>query len=211
MCGIFAYLNYLVEKDRKYIISTLLNGLSRLEYRGYDSAGLAIDGDNENETLIYKQVGKVAALRKEVEDQVNLDVSKSFLSHTSMAHTRWATHGQPSPINSHPHRSDSKNEFTVVHNGIITNFKELRTVLEKKGYTFESDTDTEAIAKLAKFIYDSQKAQNKTLTFTDLIKSVCKELEGAFALIFKSVHFPNEIVATRRGSPLLLVLRLKRS
>ncbi|KAK9718298.1 glutamine--fructose-6-phosphate transaminase (isomerizing) [Basidiobolus ranarum] len=127
-----------------------------------------------------------------------------------MAHTRWATHGQPSPVNSHPHRSDLKNEFTVVHNGIITNFKELRTVLEKKGYTFESDTDTEAIAKLAKFIFDSQKSQNKELTFTDLVKSVCKELEGAFALIFKSVHFPDEIVATRRGSPLLVGVKTEK-
>ncbi|KAK9765769.1 glutamine--fructose-6-phosphate transaminase (isomerizing), partial [Basidiobolus ranarum] len=200
MCGIFAYLNYLVEKDRKYIMDTLLTGLSRLEYRGYDSAGFAIDGDNENEILLYKEVGKVAALRKLTEEQANLDVTKTFLSHTAMAHTRWATHGQPSPINSHPHRSDPKNEFTVVHNGIITNFKELRAVLEKRGAVFESETDTEAIAKLAKYVYD----QNKTLSFTELVKSVCKELEGAFALIFKSVHYPNEVVATRRGSPLLV-------
>ncbi|KAK9761967.1 glutamine--fructose-6-phosphate transaminase (isomerizing) [Basidiobolus ranarum] len=204
MCGIFAYLNYLVEKDRKYIIDTLLTGLSRLEYRGYDSAGMAIDGDNDKETLLYKQVGKVAALRKLTSEQTELDVTKTFISHTGMAHTRWATHGQPSPTNSHPHRSDPNNEFTVVHNGIITNFKELRAVLEKRGYAFESETDTEAIAKLAKYVYDSQKSQNKALSFTELVKSVCKELEGAFALIFKSVHYPNEVVATRRGSPLLV-------
>ncbi|KAK9762602.1 glutamine--fructose-6-phosphate transaminase (isomerizing) [Basidiobolus ranarum] len=210
MCGIFAYLNFLVEKDRKYILETLLNGLSRLEYRGYDSAGLAIDGDNENEVLIYKQVGKVAALRKEIQDQVNLDISKSFLNHASMAHTRWATHGQPSPINAHPQRSDNKNEFTVIHNGIVTNFKELLTILKGKGYTFESETDTEAIAKLAQYIFDSQKAQNNPLTFPDLIKSVCKELEGAFSLVFKSVHFPNEIVAARRGSPLLVGVKTEK-
>lgn len=120
-----------------------------------------------------------------------------------MAHTRWATHGQPSPTNAHPQRSDPKNEFLVVHNGIITNYKELRTVLEKKGYVFESETDTECIAKLAKYLYDSQKV-NKSLTFTALVKAVVKELEGAFALIIKSVHYPNQIVTTRRGSPLLI-------
>lgn len=101
-----------------------------------------------------------------------------------MAHTRWATHGQPSERNSHPHRSDPKAEFTVVHNGIINNYKELRTVLEKRGYVFESDTDTECIAKLAKYIYDSQKAQNKTLTFTSLIKTVIKELVRILIIFF---------------------------
>ncbi|KAG0253372.1 glutamine--fructose-6-phosphate transaminase (isomerizing), partial [Linnemannia exigua] len=203
MCGIFAYLNYLTAVDRQTITDILTNGLKRLEYRGYDSAGLAIDGDNEKEVLIFKQVGKVAALQKLIGEQTSVQWDRTFTSHCGMAHTRWATHGQPSPINSHPHRSDPKNEFTVVHNGIITNYRELRLVLEKKGYAFESETDTEAIAKLAKYIWDSQKG-NKQLTFTDLVKGVVKELEGAFAMIFKSVHFPNEVVATRRGSPLLI-------
>jgi glucosamine--fructose-6-phosphate aminotransferase (isomerizing) len=126
-----------------------------------------------------------------------------------MAHTRWATHGQPSQRNSHPQRSDPNNEFLVVHNGIITNFKEIKTVLEKKGYQFESDTDTECIAKLTKYIYDSQKA-NKQINFTNLVKSVVKELEGAFALIFKSNHFPNEMVAARRGSPLLVGVKTEK-
>jgi glucosamine--fructose-6-phosphate aminotransferase (isomerizing) len=120
-----------------------------------------------------------------------------------MAHTRWATHGPPSVVNSHPHRSDPKNTFLVVHNGIITNYKELRTVLEKKGYLFESETDTECIAKLLKYFYDSQKG-NKMLSFTNLVKAVCKELEGAFALIVKSVYYPHQLVATRRGSPLII-------
>ncbi|KAJ3208064.1 glutamine--fructose-6-phosphate transaminase (isomerizing) [Entophlyctis luteolus] len=203
MCGIFAYLNYLVEKDRREIIKTLLTGLSRLEYRGYDSAGIAIDGESEREVLLFKQVGKVSALKAKIESDTSLNVDKTFMSHVSMAHTRWATHGQPSVVNSHPHRSDPKNEFTVVHNGIITNYKELRTLLEKKGYLFESDTDTECIAKLAKYVYDSQKG-SKTMTFTSLIKAVVKELEGAFALLLKSTHFPNEMIATRRGSPLLI-------
>jgi len=126
-----------------------------------------------------------------------------------MAHTRWATHGQPSQRNSHPQRSDPNNEFLVVHNGIITNFKEIKTVLEKKGYQFESDTDTECIAKLTKYIYDSQKS-NKQLNFTNLVKAVVKELEGAFALIFKSTHFPNEMVAARRGSPLLIGVKTEK-
>ncbi|KAJ3386702.1 glutamine--fructose-6-phosphate transaminase (isomerizing), partial [Chytriomyces hyalinus] len=198
-CGIFAYLNYLVEKDRRDIVKTLLTGLSRLEYRGYDSAGIAIDGESDTEVLLFKQVGKVAALRAKIDADKVLDMDKTFLNHVGMAHTRWATHGQPSERNSHPHRSDPKSEFTVVHNGIITNYKELRTLLEKKGYMFESDTDTECIAKLAKYVYDSQKG-SKTITFTSLIKAV----EGAFAMLLKSTHFPNEMIATRRGSPLLI-------
>ncbi|KAJ3245918.1 glutamine--fructose-6-phosphate transaminase (isomerizing) [Chytriomyces hyalinus] len=202
-CGIFAYLNYLVEKDRRDIVKTLLTGLSRLEYRGYDSAGIAIDGESDTEVLLFKQVGKVAALRAKIDADKALDMDKTFLNHVGMAHTRWATHGQPSERNSHPHRSDPKSEFTVVHNGIITNYKELRTLLEKKGYMFESDTDTECIAKLAKYVYDSQKG-SKTITFTSLIKAVVKELEGAFAMLLKSTHFPNEMIATRRGSPLLI-------
>lgn len=205
MCGIFAYINYLVEKDRKYVIDTLLGGLSRLEYRGYDSAGIAVDGDKEDhsEVLLYKQVGKVAALRKLIDDQAP-DGARRFLYHAGMAHTRWATHGPPSTLNCHPHRSDFANEFTIVHNGIITNYKELKTVLESKGFVFETQTDTECVAKLAKYIYDSSKNGNKQLSFTSLVKAVVKELEGAFALIFKSVHFPNQVVATRRGSPLII-------
>ena len=89
-----------------------------------------------------------------------------------------------------------------MHNGIITNYKEIKTLLEKKGISFETETDTECVAKLTKYVYDSQKESN--LTFTELVKAVAKELEGSFAFIFKSVHYPNEVVATRRGSPLLV-------
>lgn len=121
-----------------------------------------------------------------------------------MAHTRWATHGKPSETNSHPHRSDPTCEFTVVHNGIITNYKELRQVLEKKGYVFESETDTECIAKLAKYIYDTQKKDGISMDFTTITKAICKELAGAFALILKSAHFPQEVICARRGSPLLI-------
>lgn len=212
MCGIFAYLNYLSEKSRKEVTEILLNGLSRLEYRGYDSAGIAVDGDREDgsEVFLFKQTGKVAMLRNFVATQ-SVDMERRFQSHFGMAHTRWATHGQPSPINAHPHRSDARNQFTVVHNGIITNYKEIRTLLEKKGYPFESETDTECVAKLALYLFDQNKASGKQpLTFHALVKMVIKELEGAFALLFKSTHYPNELIATRRGSPLIIGVKTEK-
>jgi glucosamine--fructose-6-phosphate aminotransferase (isomerizing) len=164
---------------------------------------LAIDGDESGKVLLYKAVGKVVNLRGLVFEKEASDMTRKFLYHSGMAHTRWATHGPPSTVNCHPHRSDVNNEFMVVHNGIITNYKELKTLLEGKGFVFESETDTEVVAKLAKYCYDSEK-DKKNLTFTALVKSVIKELEGAYALIFKSVHFLNEVLATRRGSPLLI-------
>ncbi|KAI9317044.1 hypothetical protein BX666DRAFT_2027112 [Dichotomocladium elegans] len=203
MCGIFGYINYLVERDRRFILDTLLTGLSRMEYRGYDSAGVAIDGDNEHETYIIKQSGKVSALRQLVDSQA-IQFDKTFISHAGMGQTRWATHGQPSQINAHPHRSDPTNEFTVVHNGIITNYKEIKALLEKKGIAFETDTDTECVAKLTKYIFDSH---NGKMEFTTLVKAVVRELEGGFGFVFKSSHFPNEMIGTRRGSPLLVGIR----
>ncbi|KAL9933415.1 hypothetical protein V8E36_007591 [Tilletia maclaganii] len=207
MCGIFGYVNHLVEKDRRQVIDILVNGLARLEYRGYDSAGIAVDGDTEKDTLIFKQVGKVAALRKHIAESP-VDFSKTFISQCSMAHTRWATHGQPSPINSHPHRSDPNADFSVVHNGIITNYRELKLVLSKRGYKFETETDTESVAVLCKYLYDS--AQGRKPDFTTLIKSVVKELEGAFSFVFKSIHYPGEVVLTRRGSPLLIGVKTEK-
>ncbi|CAD6889600.1 unnamed protein product [Tilletia controversa] len=207
MCGIFGYVNHLVEKDRRQVIEILVNGLQRLEYRGYDSAGIAVDGDNERDTLIFKQVGKVEALRKHIAESP-VDFSKTFINQCSMAHTRWATHGQPSPLNSHPHRSDPTAEFTVVHNGIITNYRELKLVLEKRGYKFETETDTESVAVLCKYLYDS--AQGRKPDFTTLVKSVVKELEGAFSFVFKSCRYPGEVVITRRGSPLLIGVKTEK-
>ncbi|KAF2262536.1 glucosamine-fructose-6-phosphate aminotransferase [Lojkania enalia] len=205
MCGIFGYINYLVEKDRKYILNTLINGLQRLEYRGYDSAGLAIDGDKKNEVFAVKEVGKVAALKKLVDEQ-HFDETKVFDSHAGIAHTRWATHGPPSRVNCHPHRSDPNWEFSVVHNGIITNYKELKTLLESRGFKFETETDTEAIAKLAKYIYD----QHPDMEFPVLAKTVIKELQGAFGLLMKSVHYPHEVIAARKGSPLVIGVRTQK-
>ncbi|KAK3182220.1 glutamine--fructose-6-phosphate transaminase (isomerizing) [Lecanicillium sp. MT-2017a] len=205
MCGIFGYINYLVEKDRKFILNTLINGLSRLEYRGYDSAGLAIDGDKKKEVLAFKEVGKVAKLKKLI-DESDVDLNKIFDSHAGIAHTRWATHGPPSTLNCHPHRSDPTSEFTVVHNGIITNYKELKTLLATKGFKFETETDTECIAKLAKYMYD----QNPQIGFTDLAKAVIQELEGAYGVLIKSVHYPHEVIAARKGSPLVIGVKTER-
>ncbi|GHJ87211.1 hypothetical protein NliqN6_3613 [Naganishia liquefaciens] len=232
MCGIFAYCSYLCERDRAYVCAVLTQGLARLEYRGYDSAGIGIDGDTpDSPTLLFKEVGKVKELRKLIEEHSAsspeeaaanerkvqpseganfglLDMSKKFITQTSMAHTRWATHGQPAVMNCHPHVSDPTHEFALVHNGIITNYKEIKFVLEKRGYVFQTDTDTEAVAMLCKYVYDSQ--PNKRLNFTDLTKAVIKELEGSFAFVFKSRHFPDEIIAARRGSPLLIGVKTDR-
>lgn len=153
---------------------------------------------------LFKQVGKVAALRKLIGSSSDLNNEKKFLTHSGMAHTRWATHGPPCPVNSHPIRSDVDAQFSVIHNGIITNYKEIKTLLEKKGYIFETQTDTECVSKLCLYIFNEQKAAGKSITFTNLIKAVVKELEGAYAFVFKSTHFPNQIIATRKGSPLLV-------
>ena len=191
----------LLSQDRKEILEILCTGLARQEYRGYDSAGLGIDGDKPGQIVYFKEVGKVAGLRQRIAES-SIDTSKTMISQVSIAHTRWATHGPPSVRNCHPLRSDVNNTFMVVHNGIVTNAAALRQVLQKRGFTFESDTDTEAVAILTKYVYDSH--PDKRMTFTSLVKTVLKELEGSFAFVFKSVHFPNEIVTARRGSPLLI-------
>lgn len=203
MCGIFGYCNYLVEKSRGEIIDTLVDGLQRLEYRGYDSTGIAIDGDEPDSTLVYKQIGKVSALKEEIaEHHPKRDVT--FVSHCGIAHTRWATHGEPKQINCHPQKSDPTGEFVIVHNGIITNFRELKTLLSNKGYSFESDTDTECIAKLFKHLYDTNIQNGNELDFHELTKLVLLELEGSYGLLCRSSHYPDEVMATRKGSPLLI-------
>ncbi|XP_014244604.1 glutamine--fructose-6-phosphate aminotransferase [isomerizing] 2-like isoform X2 [Cimex lectularius] len=206
MCGIFAYLNYLTPKSRKEILELLVNGLKRLEYRGYDSAGVAIDNSSGKEISIIKKTGKVKALEDEIlsrEDSLNFDGLAE--THVGIAHTRWATHGVPCELNAHPQRSDDAQSFVVVHNGIVTNYKDIKVFLSKKGYTFESDTDTEIIAKLVHHIY----SQHQNYSFREIVEQAISQLEGAFALCFKSKHFPGECVATRRGSPLLVGIKTK--
>uniref|UniRef100_A0A668VWE3 glutamine--fructose-6-phosphate transaminase (isomerizing) n=1 Tax=Oreochromis aureus TaxID=47969 RepID=A0A668VWE3_OREAU len=209
---IFAYLNYHVPRTRREILEILLKGLRRLEYRGYDSAGVGIDGGNSKDwesnarsIQLIKQRGKVKALDEEIHKQQDIDLDVEFDVHSGIAHTRWATHGEPSPVNSHPQRSDKNNEFIVIHNGIITNYKDLKKFLESKGYEFESETDTESIAKLVKYMYDNRESDD--ISFATLVERVTQQLEGAFALVFKSVHYPGEVVGTRRGGPLLIGVR----
>jgi len=206
MCGIFAYLNYLTPKTRLEILQLLVNGLKRLEYRGYDSAGVAVDAADGKDIAIVKKSGKVKALEDEIlSKDKELGFDDTTDRHVGIAHTRWATHGVPSEINSHPQRSDVNNSFLVVHNGIVTNYKEVKVFLQNKGFQFESDTDTEVIAKLVHHLYQ----QNPNCSFRELVEQVIQQLEGAFALCFKSKHFPGECVAARRGSPLLVGIKAK--
>uniref|UniRef100_A0A158P5Z6 glutamine--fructose-6-phosphate transaminase (isomerizing) n=1 Tax=Angiostrongylus cantonensis TaxID=6313 RepID=A0A158P5Z6_ANGCA len=199
MCGIFAYLNYLTPRKRCEIINILIQGLQRMEYRGYDSAGVAIDGSNDPHALhediaLLRKAGKVSVLAESI---------KEYDIHCGIAHTRWATHGQPKDVNSHPQRSNEKNEFVVVHNGIITNYREIKEYLKKKGRKFESETDTEVIAKLTQHIHD----RYPEFSFRQVVEVVVQQLEGAFALAFKSSNFPGQLVATRRGSPLVVGIK----
>lgn len=220
MCGIFAYLNYNVSRERRYILEVLFNGLRRLEYRGYDSSGIAVDADVPScastsavppyagaPPLVFRQEGKIENLVRSVysevdEKDVNLDAA--FNVHAGIAHTRWATHGVPAPRNSHPQSSGAGDEFLVVHNGIITNYEVLKETLIRHGFTFESDTDTEVIPKLAKFVFDKAHDEEGDVTFSQVVMEVMRQLEGAYALIFKSPHYPNELIACKRGSTLIL-------
>jgi len=198
-------LNHLTPKTRLEILEILLKGLKRLEYRGYDSAGVGIDGaQGSNEISLVKSTGKVAILEDKIhslKDDLNFDGVTTV--HVGISHTRWATHGAPSDLNCHPHRSGDKNEFIVVHNGIITNYKDIKMFLESKGHKFESETDTEIIAKMVKHI----RSQNPKDSFRQLVEKTISQLEGAFACVFKSTLFPGECVATRRGSPLLVGIK----
>ncbi|GMS94197.1 hypothetical protein PENTCL1PPCAC_16372 [Pristionchus entomophagus] len=209
MCGIFAYLNFLTPKTRKEIADILIQGLERMEYRGYDSAGIAIDAgevkDRPHDAIfLFRKAGKVSVLADALEKgSIHLDMTKEYAIHCGIAHTRWATHGSPKDLNSHPQRSNDTSDFVVVHNGIITNYREIKEYLLKKGHKFESETDTEVIAKLIQHVHD----RYPDFSFRQLVEIVIQQLEGAFALAFKSRKFPGQLVATRRGSPLLVGIK----
>lgn len=204
MCGIFGYVNFLNTQSKKDIAEKLVNGLKRLEYRGYDSSGLCIQKDDNINYHVFRSVGKVQNLDDLIKSQTDIDLSKDVASHIGIAHTRWATHGKPCEKNSHPIPSDKNNQFVVVHNGIISNHKDIREFLESKGHKFESDTDTECAAKLALHFYNELKKNGKPHDFISVVKKVIKNCCGAYAFIFLSPLFPNQLVAVRKSSPLLL-------
>lgn len=181
MCGIIGYVGHQKAKP------ILMEGLKRLEYRGYDSAGLAVLGNKKIKSV--RAVGKVAELEKKI---AGSDLEGTI----GIAHTRWATHGKPSVANSHPH-TDCKNEIFVVHNGIIENYLELKNNLLKKGHKFKSETDTEVIAHL---IEDERK---KTGDLFEAVQKALFQLMGAYGIAVISKNDPNMIVVAKKGSPLL--------
>ncbi len=187
MCGIVGYIG---SKKAKPI---LINGLLRLEYRGYDSAGVATI--EKNGISVVKNKGRVAELEK-------LSAIDSLEGTIGIAHTRWATHGKPSTENSHPH-VNGKKDFAVVHNGIIENYNELREFLLKQGYTFYSQTDTEVIPNLIDYYFskDDKDDDKKVLR---AVVSACSELKGSFALEILSTHLPDKMIVVRKDSPLVI-------
>ncbi len=185
MCGIVGYVG------DKSVAEVLTNGLSSLEYRGYDSSGVAVLADNK--TKVYKAEGKLQNLK----DLLATKEDEIKTARVGIGHIRWATHGIPNKLNAHPHTSNS-GKLAIVHNGIIENFKELREELEKKGSVFKSQTDTEVIAHLIAQEY------KKVNNLQEAVRLATKQLEGAYALCIIHQDLPNTIIATRRNAPLLI-------
>ncbi|NOH73282.1 glutamine--fructose-6-phosphate transaminase (isomerizing) [Vibrio pectenicida] len=181
MCGI---VGAVAQRD---VAEILVEGLRRLEYRGYDSAGVAIV-DAESNLVRLRRLGKVQELADAV-DQAKV------VGGTGIAHTRWATHGEPSEINAHPHRSG---DITVVHNGIIENHEELRGLLKSRGYVFESQTDTEVIAHMVEWELRTAK------TLVEAVQNTAKQLEGAYGTVAMDSKDPSRIVVARSGSPIVI-------
>ncbi|MEI6885398.1 MAG: glutamine--fructose-6-phosphate transaminase (isomerizing) [Bacteroidota bacterium] len=182
MCGIVAYLG------PKQAYPILMKGLHRLEYRGYDSAGLCLVNDGLN---VWKCKGKVSDLEKFVEGQ---DLTGTI----GMAHTRWATHGEPNQVNAHPHFSQSKH-LSLIHNGIIENYLVLRKELQKRGFEFSSDTDTEVLVHL---IEDIQ--QNENVPVEEAVRIALTQVIGAYAIVVLSQDHPDKLIAARKGSPMVV-------
>ena len=187
MCGIVGYIG------TKKASPILINGLLRLEYRGYDSAGIATM--EKSGISIMKDKGRV----KNLYDLEGIDDLEGTIG---IAHTRWATHGKPSKENSHPH-SDNSKTFSVVHNGIIENYNELRKFLTDNGYTFYSQTDTEVIPNLIHYYYNKD-SKNDDLKLLRAVKSACMDLKGSFAIEVLCKDFPDNMIVVRKDSPLVI-------
>jgi len=183
MCGIVGYIG---DKD---VYPILIQGLQRLEYRGYDSAGLAIYDHTLN---VYKCKGRVADLEKFVED-------KDTSGHIGIGHTRWATHGEPNDRNAHPHTS-MHGDFVIVHNGIIENYAELKADLIKKGYSFKSDTDTEVLVNLIEYYY--RNADHVTSEIA--VRMALSKVVGAYGIVVICKNEKSQLIAARKGSPLVI-------
>lgn len=182
MCGIVAYLG------EKQAYPILIKGLHRLEYRGYDSSGIAIINGGLN---LYKRKGKVAELEAFVKDK---DVSGTI----GIAHTRWATHGEPNDKNAHPHFSQNK-ELSIIHNGIIENYNSLKEELIKRGHQFVSDTDTEVLIHLIEDV-----KQNENLDLAESVRVALNQVVGAYAIVVISKNDNNRLIAAKKGSPLVV-------
>ncbi|OOQ61253.1 glutamine--fructose-6-phosphate transaminase (isomerizing) [Mucilaginibacter pedocola] len=182
MCGIVGYIGF---RDAYPII---IKGLHRLEYRGYDSAGIALA---DKGLKVYKKAGKVADLE-------NFVKGLAFNATAGMGHTRWATHGPPSDRNSHPHSSGDR-KLTIIHNGIIENYATLKNALEAKGHTFKSDTDTEVLIHL---VEDIQKTTG--LDLQESVRLALNRVVGAYAIVIMSADSPDELIAARKGSPMVI-------
>ena len=183
MCGIVGYVG---QEDS---VPIMMKGLKRMEYRGYDSAGLAIL-KKENIHCV-KKMGKVKVLEQALK---NSDLSGNI----GIAHTRWATHGEPNDINAHPH-VDENDSIALIHNGIIENYNTLRTFLKDQGVTFRSDTDTEVLVQLISSIY-----QRDGLSLEEAVRAALQEVVGAYGIVLMSKQEPDKLIAARFGSPLVL-------
>jgi len=182
MCGIVAYIG------PREAYPVILKGLKRLEYRGYDSAGVALINKG---LQVYKKKGKVANLEESL-------VGKDMHAHAGMGHTRWATHGEPSDRNAHPHLS-ANGKLAMIHNGIIENYAKLKQELINKGYSFKSDTDTEV---LLNFVQDIQ--QNNDCSLEEALRIALRRVVGAYVLVLLDADNPDTIIAARKGSPLVI-------
>ena len=183
MCGIVAYLG----PENAYEI--VIKGLQRLEYRGYDSSGVAIV--KENSVKVFKQKGKV-------QDLIDFTKDKDVNGNLAIGHTRWATHGLPNNVNAHPHQSGDK-KISLVHNGIIENYSILKEELELRGHKFKSETDTEVLVHLIEEIY-----KNSKHNLFDAVRLALNEVIGAYAIVVISNEYPDELIAARKSSPLVV-------